>query len=75
MVLGVLKKEGKIDLDATYCLSNPVHPLSVTFHKAIDEIPEPLEELEKLSDIENVKNILTSRGAGTAQVGVEMLKK
>ena len=54
VVLGVLKKEGKIDLDATHRLSNRAHPLSVTFHKAIDQIPEPLEELEKLSDIENV---------------------
>ncbi|MDP6093182.1 MAG: copper homeostasis protein CutC [SAR324 cluster bacterium] len=74
VVLGVLKKEGKIDLDATHRLSNRAHPLSVTFHKAIDEIPEPLEELEKLSDIENVKSILTSGGAGTALKGVEMLK-
>ena len=65
VVLGVLKKKGKIDLDATHRLSNRAHPLSVTFHKAIDEIPEPLEELEKLSDIENVKKSSPPEGLKT----------
>ena len=74
MALGVLKAEGKINLDATQRLSKRAHPLSVTFHKAVDEIPEPLKELEKLLDIENVKSILTSGGAPSALEGVETLK-
>jgi copper homeostasis protein len=49
--------------------------LPVTFHKAVDETPDPLEALEKLAEIENIKSILTSGGATYALEGVEILER
>ena len=48
IVLGLLTAENKIDLEATHYLAKIAAPLTITFHKAIDEVDDPLEELQKL---------------------------
>ena len=49
-------------------------PMEVTFHKAIDEISNPLDYIEDLINI-GVKRILTSGGKATALEGSELIKK
>ena len=48
--------------------------MEVTFHKAIDEISNPLDYIEDLINI-GVKRILTSGGKATALEGSELIKK
>ena len=45
IVLGVLHDDRSINLEAVQRLSERADPLSVTFHKAIDETRDPLQEL------------------------------
>jgi copper homeostasis protein len=73
VVLGVLNGERAIDRDQTAALVALARPLSVTFHKAIDQTGELLESLDTLIAL-GVDRILTSGGRPTALEGVETLK-
>ena len=74
IVLGVLHDDRSINLEAVQRLSERADPLPVTFHKAIDETQDPLQEMNKLSRIQNIQSILSSGGAQNAETGVKMLK-
>ena len=74
IVLGVLQDDRKINLEAVQRLSERADPLPVTFHKAIDETRDPLQEMKKLSRIQNIQSILSSGGAQNAETGAKMLK-
>jgi len=75
VVFGLLTAENKIDVENTLLLVEYAHPLPVTFHKAIDELENPVEGVEALKKISGIKRILTSGGKPTAMEGLETLKK
>lgn len=74
VVLGVLKKDKTIDYEVTEELVNLAKPLEVTFHKAIDELKRPQDEVEKLASI-GVDRILSSGTKPTALEGKEILNE
>lgn len=78
IVLGLLTSENNIDVENTRILAEYANPLPVTFHKAIDELKNPVEGVKELLKIENIKRILTSGGKPTAKEGrkviLEMIK-
>ncbi len=69
IVLGLLTSENKIDIKNTQILADYASPLPVTFHKAIDEMKNPVDGVIELLKIENIKRILTSGGLPTAFEG------
>lgn len=74
VVFGVLTKDKKIDFDNMRELVELAKPMSITFHKAIDEIENPLDEIENLERL-GVDRILTSGKSDTALEGAELLNR
>ena len=74
VVLGILNRDNTINYEVTKELVNLAKPLEVTFHKAIDELRNPEEEVEKLASI-GVDRILSSGTKATALEGAEVLNK
>ena len=72
IVLGCLTNDNKIDLETTKKLVDLAYPMEVTFHKAIDEISNPLDYIDALIDI-GIKRILTSGGKATALEGKDLI--
>lgn len=72
IVLGCLTNDNKIDLETTKELVDLAYPMEVTFHKAIDEISNPLDYINALIDI-GIKRILTSGGKATALEGKDLI--
>ena len=69
IVIGLLDEQGEVDVVQTSRLALAAGPLSVTFHKAIDETPDLLRSLQLLQAIPGIDAILTSGGAPTARDG------
>ena len=74
VVLGCLTFDNKIDLELTKELVDLAYPMEVTFHKAIDEINNPLDHIDDLVNI-GIKRILTSGGKATAFEGKDLINK
>lgn len=74
VVFGILTEDNKINLKQMEELVNLSHPMEVTFHKAIDELENPLDWIEDLIKI-GVKRILTSGCKTTALEGKDMINK
>jgi copper homeostasis protein len=74
VVLGVLKPNGSVDIEATQELVRHADPLPVTFHRAFDETPDLLQALEEVCSA-GAKRILTSGGAKDAITGIAMLQR
>jgi glucokinase len=72
VVLGVLRPDGRIDEAALADLIVSADGLPVTFHKAFDETPDPIEAYAVLTRL-GVARVLTSGGAETAQAGHAVL--
>lgn len=72
VVLGVLKKNGGIDMARTRKLVDLARPLPVTFHRAFDETPDLARALEAVIQT-GAARILTSAGAKTALQGAGKL--
>lgn len=75
VVFGLLTPENKIDEINTKILADYAQPLPVTFHKAIDELENPVEGVSVLKEITGIKRILTSGGKPTALEGQELIRK
>jgi copper homeostasis protein len=75
VVMGLLTNESHIDIKNTQRIAEWAQPLSVTFHKAIDLLADPVEGVRVLSDIPGVNRILTSGGKPTALEGVSVIRK
>lgn len=75
IVLGLLTNDNQIDEKKTRLLAQYAQPLPVTFHKAIDELPDPVEGVRALLKIPGIKRILTSGGKTTAMEGQETIRK
>lgn len=74
VVFGVLTKDNKIDYSLLKELVELSKPMSITFHKAIDEIATPESEILKLAEF-GVDRILTSGQKATAFEGAELLNR
>lgn len=74
VVLGMLTKDKKIDFSLVKEFVSLAYPMEVTFHKAIDELENPVEAVEGLINA-GVKRILSSGTKETALEGAEILNK
>ncbi len=72
IVVGALHGNGSVDSGRTARLIAAARPLSVTFHKAFDEVDEPYEALETLITL-GVARVLTSGQSATAYQGIDRL--
>ena len=73
-VLGVLDIDNKIDYSLLIKLLDECRGYKVTFHKAIDEVSDPVNDVEKLASL-GVSRILTSGKEVTALDGQFTLNK
>lgn len=73
IVSGVLKEDQTLDIERTRALLELGRPLSFTFHRAFDWVPEPLTTLELLIEL-GIDSILTSGQQATAAKGLDLLK-
>jgi copper homeostasis protein len=74
VVLGLLLPDGAIDRQRTANLVELARPMSVTFHKAFDQVLDPELALDTLIAL-GVDRVLTSGGRPTAMQGADVLKK
>lgn len=74
VVFGILDESGRIDQERTRKLIALATPLEVTFHKAIDETEQLVENTVILKKL-GVKRILSSGGKATAAAGSLVLKQ
>ena len=75
VVFGCLKTNFELDINLISKLANFSKPLNVIIHKAIDSTKFPLESLKKLIELKTVNGVLSSGGAVTAELGIEILRK
>lgn len=74
IVLGVLTEDKKIDFDVLAELMLLASPMEVTFHKAVDELADPVAAIDQLAEL-GVKRILSSGTMETALEGKDILNK
>ena len=74
VVVGALAADRRVDRAAMERLVKAADPISVTFHRAFDVVPDRIEALEMLITL-GVDRVLTSGGAPTAEAGVPELKR
>lgn len=73
IVIGALTKDNQLDLPFLQDLVAKRGNLKLTFHKAIDEMSNPIQAVKDLEQL-GFDNILTSGTKATAQEGVDILK-
>jgi len=74
VVIGMLTKEGNVDIKRCAQLIENAIDMSVTFHRAFDRVHDPLLALEQIIEL-GCKRILTSGLKPTVIEGVDMLKQ
>jgi copper homeostasis protein len=74
IVIGLLLKDGNIDIDRTARLSEIARPMSVTFHRAFDMCKDKFKGLEDVISA-GADRLLTSGGKNKAIEGLDMLNK
>jgi len=63
VVIGCLKGDRSIDMKRTRHLIQLARPMSVTFHRAFDDVRDPAKALDDLLDL-GVERVLTSGKGG-----------
>lgn len=74
VVLGLLNRDGSIDIIRTAKLIEAAYPLGITFHRAFDRCKDPFAALEQLVQI-GCERILTSGQQPAAADGVELIAR
>ncbi len=74
VVFGILDRDAQVDVGRVGELARLARPLSVTFHRAIDLTPDPVDSVERLRDT-GIERILTSGGAHLAADGLGVVKR
>jgi copper homeostasis protein len=74
IVLGLLTKEGDIDVAKTEELMHAAGDLSITFHRAFDLTRDPLKAFDQLVNL-GIDRLLTSGQQQTAVMGIPLIKK
>jgi len=72
VVIGLLDRDGNIDLTRTAELVEISRPMSITFHRAFDVCADPFKAIDQLAEI-GVDRILTSGQEATAVEGLDMI--
>jgi copper homeostasis protein len=72
VVLGLLRTDGSVDVDATRRLVELAQPMEVTFHRAFDSTASLPEALEKVIET-GCRRVLTSGGHPSALQGADAL--
>jgi copper homeostasis protein len=72
LVLGILRRNGHVDIERTQQLAELGRPLPVTFHRAIDVSADIHKSLEEVTQSGAVR-VLSSGGAATAAEGAACL--
>lgn len=72
VVVGALRTDGTVDDDVMRALVAAAGDAEVTFHRAIDVVPDPLAALDTLADL-GVTRVLTSGGAERAVEGAGLI--
>ena len=75
IVTGVLTENNETNIKQLKFIATACNPMKITFHKAIDETDNSIQEIKKLKQIPQIKSILSSGKSITAIEGKEMLKK
>ena len=75
IVFGSLTHLNRINLEQIKMVSELAYPMNVTYHKAIDLSENFFEDTELLLQFKNVKSLLTSGQASTAEKGYLTLKR
>lgn len=73
-VIGILTKDGEIDVENMNKLMEKAEGMSVTFHRAFDVCKDPIKAFQQLKEL-GVKTILTSGQEDSCLKGKELLKK
>lgn len=74
IVIGALTPEGAVDGPLTARLIALARPMSVTFHRAFDETPDPFSAFGDVLAL-GADRLLTSGGAGTALEGAGVIRE
>ena len=74
VVFGLLTKDRHIDVFQTALLAEWAGSLDVTFHKAIDQLDDPVEGVHILKKVKGINRILTSGGQETAELGAHVIQ-
>ncbi len=72
VVFGALTANATVDRDLVMALIQGARPMGVTFHRAIDQTPEPREAVDVLIAL-GVERVLTSGGCTTALEGASSI--
>ena len=72
VVIGLLKKDGNIDVKRTEKLITAAYPMEPTFHRGFDRCKDPFEAMEQLIEI-GCNRILTSGQQLTAPEGLDLI--
>lgn len=76
IVIGALTKDGSVDEIFIEEIIGKFPDLTITFHRAFDEVNDQMEAYETLAKYkENIKYILTSGGAANCLAGKDQLRK
>ena len=75
IVFGSLTHLNRINLEQIKMVSEWAYPMNITYHKAIDLSENFFEDAELLLQFKNVKSLLTSGQASTAEKGYLTLKR
>jgi copper homeostasis protein len=73
VVMGVLQKDGQVNVPVMKELIDIARPLQVTFHRAFDLTPEPKKSLDDILSL-GVDRILTSGQHSSVLEGIEIVK-
>lgn len=72
IVIGILKPDGRLDLERMRLLMEDAGGMSVTLHRAFDVCADPYEALEQAAEL-GVRTILTSGGRANCIEGIQCL--
>lgn len=75
VVFGLLTRDNRIDIPRTTQLAEWAGSLEVTFHKAVDQLDDPVEGVRILKKIKGIRRILTSGGKETAEQGAQVIRE
>tara|TARA_B100001564_G_C20627823_1_gene665561 strand:- start:1176 stop:1577 length:402 start_codon:yes stop_codon:yes gene_type:complete len=75
VVFGVLKNDESVNINVVNDLVSRLNGMDITFHKAIDETSDLIDAYNNLISYTKINSVLTSGGAESAVLGLNMLKK